>query len=168
MLWVQCQSEQCAYFSPRLNRMGLHLFCSPFPCTLQTLPEVLRRISHHPQLFSCIVVPKQATLPHFPGCRIYFMGARQAGRHHGCQMAVASFIDRTCLALQASGLWLRYATLQNLIPSFPWIAPPRPPPWRNPRKGSNQILPSGNLGRHAARTCCPPAMEKNAPLSPAS
>ena len=30
--------------------------------------------------------------------------------------------------------------LQNLIPSFPWIAPPRPPPWRNPRKerkGSN-------------------------------
>ena len=28
-----------------------------------------------------------------------------------------------CLALRASGLWLRYATLQNLIPSFPWIAP---------------------------------------------
>ena len=23
-----------------------------------------------------------------------------------------------CLALRASGLWLRYATLQNLIPSF--------------------------------------------------
>ena len=49
-----------------------------------------------------------------------------------------------CLALRASGLWLRYATLQNLIPSFPWIAPPRPPPWRNPRKGRDQILPSGN------------------------
>ena len=44
----------------------------------------------------------------------------------------------------ASGLWLRYAKLQNLIPSFPWIAPPRPPPWRNPRKGRDQILPSGN------------------------
>ena len=29
-----------------------------------------------------------------------------------------------CLALRASGLWLRYAALQNLIPSFPWIAPP--------------------------------------------
>ena len=44
-----------------------------------------------------------------------------------------------CLALRASGLWLRYAALQNLIPSFPWIAPPRPPPWRYPkeRKGSN-------------------------------
>ena len=27
------------------------------------------------------------------------------------------------LALWASGLWLRYATLQNLIPSFPWIVP---------------------------------------------
>ena len=52
-----------------------------------------------------------------------------------------------CLALQASGLWLRYATLQNLIPSFPWIAPPHPPPWRNPRKGRDQILLSGNLGQ---------------------
>ena len=28
-----------------------------------------------------------------------------------------------CLALRASGLWLRYATLQNFLPSFPWIAP---------------------------------------------
>ena len=41
---------------------------------------------------------------------------------HGCQMATAIFFDRMCLALQASGLWLRYATLQNLIPSFLWIA----------------------------------------------
>ena len=24
--------------------------------------------------------------------------------------------------------------------------PPRSPPWRNPRKGRDQILPSGNLG----------------------
>ena len=38
-------------------------------------------------------------------------------------MAIAGFLDRMCLALRASGLWLRYATLQNLIPSFPWIAP---------------------------------------------
>ena len=28
-----------------------------------------------------------------------------------------------CLALRATGLWLRYATLKNLIPSFSWIAP---------------------------------------------
>ena len=63
----------------------------------------------------------------------------------GCQMAIARFLDRMCLALRASGLWLRYATLQNLIPSFPWIAPPRPPSWCNPRKGRNQILRSGNL-----------------------
>ena len=61
---------------------------------------------------------------------------------HRCQMAIARFLDRMCLALRASRLWLRYATLQNLIPSFPWIAPPRPPPWRNPRKGRDQILPS--------------------------
>ena len=32
------------------------------------------------------------------------------------------------------------ARLQNVIPSFPWIAPPHPPPWRNPRKGRDQIL----------------------------
>ena len=60
-------------------------------------------------------------------------------------MAIAEFFDRSCLALRASGLWLRYATLQNLIPSFLWIAPPHPPPWRNPRKGIDPILPSGNL-----------------------
>ena len=33
---------------------------------------------------------------------------------YGCQMAIARFLDRTCLALQASGLWLCYATLQML------------------------------------------------------
>ena len=64
---------------------------------------------------------------------------------HGCQMAIARFLDRLCLALRASGLRLRYAALQNLIPSFPWISPPCPPPWRNPRKGRVPILPSGNL-----------------------
>ena len=42
-----------------------------------------------------------------------------------------------CLALRASGLWLRYATLQNLIPSFAWIAPGWRAWGRNPRKGSN-------------------------------
>ena len=39
--------------------------------------------------------------------------------------------------------------LQNWIPSFPWIAPPRPPPWHNPRKGRDQILPSGNTAVRA-------------------
>ena len=41
------------------------------------------------------------------------------------------------------------ATLQNLIPSFPWIVPG----WRAgpyPRKGRDQFLPSGNLGRRGA------------------
>ena len=63
-------------------------------------------------------------------------------------MAIFGCLDRMCLALRPSGLWLCYAALQNLIPSFPWIAPPRPPPWRNPRKGRDQIchlatLPTG-------------------------
>ena len=31
-----------------------------------------------------------------------------------------------------------------MIPSFPWIVPPRPPTRRNPRKGRDQISPSGN------------------------
>ena len=65
---------------------------------------------------------------------------------HGCQMAMARFLDCMPLVLRLERLWLRYAALQNLIPSFPWIAPPRPPPWRNPRKGRDQILPSGNHG----------------------
>ena len=78
----------------------------------------------------------------WPSCK---RAAAAALANHGCQMAIAGFVDRMCLALRASGLWLRYTTLQNLIPSFPWIAPPRPPPWRNPRKGRDQILPSGNL-----------------------
>ena len=30
-------------------------------------------------------------------------------------------------------------------------APPRPSPWRNPRKGRDQILPSGNLERGRTR-----------------
>ena len=37
-----------------------------------------------------------------------------------------------------------------MIPSFSWIAPPRPPPWRNPRKGRDQILPTGNLAAFTA------------------
>ena len=47
----------------------------------------------------------------------------EATLSHSCQMAIVRFLDRVCLALRASGIWLRYATLQNLIPSFPWIAP---------------------------------------------
>ena len=69
----------------------------------------------------------------------------RSGESHGCQMAIARFLDRMCLALRSSGLWLCYATLQNLIPSFPWIAPPRPPPWRS-KERRDQILPSDNLG----------------------
>ena len=60
---------------------------------------------------------------------------------HGCQMAIAGLLDHMCLALRASGLWLRYATLQNWIPSFPWIAPGGWRVW-----GRNELLPSGNLG----------------------
>ena len=63
----------------------------------------------------------------------------------GCQMAITWFLYWMYLAFGLEGLRLRYATLQNLIPSFPWIVPLRPPPRCNPRKGRDQILPSGNL-----------------------
>ena len=33
----------------------------------------------------------------------------------------------------------KVARWQNLIPFFPGIAPPCPPPWRNPRKGKEGI-----------------------------
>ena len=59
----------------------------------------------------------------------FYLRLRESKRKHGCQMAIARFLDRMCLALWASGIWLQYATLQNLIPSFPWLAPPHPPPW---------------------------------------
>ena len=74
--------------------------------------------------------------------------SEQTHRRHGCQMAIARFLDHMCMVLWASGLWLRYAALQNLIPSSPWIAPPCLPPWRNPRKGKVQILPSSNPGKY--------------------
>ena len=46
---------------------------------------------------------------------VTFANSSFRGRdEHVCQMAVARFLDRMCLALRASGLWLRYATLQNL------------------------------------------------------
>ena len=62
---------------------------------------------------------------------------------HGCQMARAKLLD--CVwPFWLEGLLLCYATLQNLIPSSPWIAPPSTQSWRNPRKGRDQMLPSGN------------------------
>ena len=59
---------------------------------------------------------------------------------HGCQMVIAKFVDYISTALRG---WRTMAPLRcaaKLIPSFPWIALPRPPPWRNPRKGRVQIL----------------------------
>ena len=70
----------------------------------------------------------------------------------GCQMAIARFLDRMCLALRASGLGLRYTTLQNLIPSFPWIAPQYPPPCTlaqsKERKGSAILQPCLEVELH--------------------
>ena len=50
---------------------------------------------------------------------------------HGCQMAIAKFLDYMCLALWACRtMALHYAALQSLPP----------PPWHNPRKRRDQIL----------------------------
>ena len=52
-----------------------------------------------------------------------FWGAEWVEWRHGYQLGIAKFLDSWLLALWASGLCLRYATLHNLISSFPWIAP---------------------------------------------
>ena len=52
-------------------------------------------------------------------------------------MAIDRFLDRMCLALWDSGLWLRYATLQNLIPFSLWAPTPFHPGTIQGRKGSN-------------------------------
>ena len=54
-------------------------------------------------------------------------------------MAIAGFLDLMYLALRASGLRLRYATLQNLIPflSLDCTRTPSTPAQSKERKGSN-------------------------------
>ena len=62
------------------------------------------------------------------------------------------------------GFWTMvcYTELQNLIPSFPRIAPPHTPPWRNPRKGRDPILPSGNtVPPQAHRGRCPRPQQRH-------
>ena len=117
-------------------------------CTLYSLKVIISTTSVRITSIVYPVFSKEFTMDSF-GRPIdgkgYLLDMLRIMTRHSCQMAIAGFLDRMCLALRASGLWLRYATLQNLIPSFPWIAPPHPPPWRNPRKGRDQILPSGNL-----------------------
>ena len=54
---------------------------------------------------------------HYSFIRRPFIRRSLKVRPHGCQMAIARFIYCMCLALRASGLWLRYATLQSLIPT---------------------------------------------------
>ena len=56
------------------------------------------------------------------------------------------FSPSNALAVGRSPIGLRnkVARWQNLIPSFPWIAPGWRAGGRNPRKGRDQILPSGN------------------------
>ena len=41
----------------------------------------------------------------------------------GCQMAIARFKISCVWPFGLEELWLCYAALQNLVPSFPWIAP---------------------------------------------
>ena len=54
---------------------------------------------------------------HTTTCRQFrkslFVGC--GGGTHGCQIAIARFLARMCLALWASGLGPRYATLQNWL-----------------------------------------------------
>ena len=71
-------------------------------------------------------------------------------RNQGCQMAITRFLHRMCLVLWASGLQLCYAA--KFDPFLSLDCAPRPPPWCNPRKGRDQIMPSGNIGPHFPET----------------
>ena len=42
----------------------------------------------------------------------------------------------------------------KLVPFLSLDCAPRPPPWRNPRKGRDQILPSGNLAPRITPPSC--------------
>ena len=80
-------------------------------------------------------VPYEAGGPAAPAVRVRRHPLVGAARLHGGQAGshglglpaqawlpdcyIARFLDCMCLALRASGLGLRFATLQNLIPSFP-------------------------------------------------
>ena len=66
-----------------------------------------------------------------------------------------------CLALRASGLWLRYATKFHPFLSLDCA----PTPWRNPRKGRDQILPSGNLAPRGKRVRLAPFSASYSPSS---
>ena len=74
------------------------------------------------------------------------------------------FIKIVCVwPFGLEGLWLRYAALQNLIPSCPWIAPPSTLAQYKERKGQNFAIwqhwfpPqwSGSRGRRQ-ENCYPP------------
>ena len=71
------------------------------------------------------------------------MSTYESSMVHGCQMAIARF---KIIYFGPSGFWTM--ALQWYAAKFdPFLSldcAPCPPPWRNPIKGSDQILPSGN------------------------
>ena len=80
---------------------------------------------HHNTLLSHSLLPRwMEWINQMIVLRVCVFPPPLSSRYHGCQMTISRFLDCMCLPPWASGLWLRYATLQNLIPTFPWIAPP--------------------------------------------
>ena len=66
-------------------------------------------------------------------------GERKGERdvYHGCQIALARFLDCMCLALWASGLWLRYAAKFDPFLSLDCAPTPSTLAQSKERKGSN-------------------------------
>ena len=68
-------------------------------------------------------------------------------------MAIAKFSDCRVWPLGIKRLQLRYATLKNPFLSLDCAPRSTLLPWRNVRKGRNQILPSGNHAQGYVITC---------------
>ena len=76
-------------------------------------------------------------------------------------MAITRFLDHMRLAIRASGLWIRYATLQNLIPCAPT---PSTLAQSKERKGSNFAI--WQPWRETQGKLWNEVMEEAAPLRP--
>ena len=104
-------------------------------------PHITRVVSvYFPLLLSFFlshVVTSSVTIPSFRSIPLWLHLSLSVSLDHGCHMAIAGFLDRMCLALRASGLWLRYAAKFDPFLSLDCAPTPSTLAQSKERKGSN-------------------------------